>query len=611
MNALGLLNAVAEAIYLLSFALVLRRAIRRPTPSHADMALFFGSLAVVIVASRVAPVVGTPEWIVVAEVATVMVLPYALLRLVGSFSTVRPALMRTTEAVLAASVIAAVLSRGTPPGAVVLAMVGYFCAVFLYCALRFIREARAAHGVTQRRLQSVSLGSALIGATLLAAGVEPFLSGVPAAIVDAITQTFALCSGVAYYVGFVPPLMLKRAWQAPELDAFLKQATTLPHLPTTYDVVRALERSAASTVGAPATIGLWDEERNVLRFIPTNPPAEVVEVRPGELAGGRAFSSGRVEFSADPLHDHPEGAETYRRTGVGATIAAPISSGEHRVGVLCLYAPRPPFFAESDMELAGLLADQAAAVLEARALIERSAGLQAREAAARLKEDFLSAAAHDLKTPLTTVLAQAQFLEARAKRDPAAGADIAGLERLARAAERLGTLVTDILDAARLEQKHLVGEREPTDLGAVVATIAARYDDAATRIQVDVRCPVVASVDRRRIEQLLDNLVENATKYSTDHTPVAIELWQDGETARIAVRDQGIGIPAVDLPHIFDRFSRGSNVDDRRFHGMGLGLYICRGIAEEHGGRIWAESAVGEGSTFHVALPLSGEGRPN
>jgi signal transduction histidine kinase len=105
--------------------------------------------------------------------------------------------------------------------------------------------------------------------------------------------------------------------------------------------------------------------------------------------------------------------------------------------------------------------------------------------------------------------------------------------------------------------------------------------------------------------------VENAKKYSPERTPVKITVWQEDGDARVAVADSGIGIPAADLPRIFERFSRASNVDDRRFHGMGLGLFICRGIVEEHGGRIWVESEVGKGSTFHVALPVADGRRLN
>ena len=107
----------------------------------------------------------------------------------------------------------------------------------------------------------------------------------------------------------------------------------------------------------------------------------------------------------------------------------------------------------------------------------------------------------------------------------------------------------------------------------------------------------------------MQNLLENARKYSPHATPVRVAVWQEDGEARLSVADEGIGIPPADLPRIFDRFARASNVDDRRYHGMGLGLYICRGIVEEHGGRIWVESTVGKGTTFHVALPTSDDGR--
>ena len=115
---------------------------------------------------------------------------------------------------------------------------------------------------------------------------------------------------------------------------------------------------------------------------------------------------------------------------------------------------------------------------------------------------------------------------------------------------------------------------------------------------------MVGSYDPRRIGQVLENLVDNAVKYSPDGSEVHIGVTQLDGHALIDVTDRGIGIPPEDLPQIFDRFHRASNVDDRRFAGMGLGLFICKGIVEQHGGRIWVESRMGSGSTFHVDLPV-------
>ncbi|MFN8557433.1 MAG: ATP-binding protein [Dehalococcoidia bacterium] len=105
--------------------------------------------------------------------------------------------------------------------------------------------------------------------------------------------------------------------------------------------------------------------------------------------------------------------------------------------------------------------------------------------------------------------------------------------------------------------------------------------------------------------QLFENLLSNAVKFSPAGS--AITRGAGWETAVLSVRDHGIGIATADLPHIFERFQRGANVDDRRFAGMGLGLFLCRGIVEQHGGRIEACSRPGAGSVFHITLPLDGE----
>jgi signal transduction histidine kinase len=595
----------------LIFISVALRAIRQPTRAHTDMTLFFGALAFIILASRIASLSGTtpPPWLIALEVAVLMAMPYVLLRLVDDFTQVRGLTKRVAEVGLVAGIVATFASVPTLPTPVTLYIVLYFFVVSVYCAIAFIRAARRARGVTRRRMEAISLGSIMLGTDLLVVGLTPLVAGDDRAIFQALGQLLGLGSAVAYYLGFAPPSILRRAWQEPELRSFLARAASLPRLPTTLDIVRELERGAANSTGTAARIGVWQDDTSKLRFWQDD--GAVVDVEPGTHFSGRAFELQRPIFSANPIRDNPDGAADYRSRGIGAVLATPITAGERRLGVLTFSAARAPIFAVSDIELGGLLADQAAVVLESRALIDHAARVRAREEATRLKEDFLSAAAHDLKTPLTTVVAQAEFLERRAVREPSAPADLAGIRRVVRESKRLAGLVGDLLDATRLEQGGLVGEREPVDLATLAQEICAHDTPDRGICLVEASAPVVGAYDRRRIEQLLQNLVENAKKYSPDQTPIRIKVWQEESEARLAVEDSGIGIPAADLPRIFERFSRASNVDDKRFHGMGLGLFICRGIVEEHGGRIWVESEIGKGSTFHVALPIADGRRLN
>jgi signal transduction histidine kinase len=286
-------------------------------------------------------------------------------------------------------------------------------------------------------------------------------------------------------------------------------------------------------------------------------------------------------------------------------LAAPISAGEKRLGVLVVYAPRAPIFADDDLALMQLLADQAAVILESRTLIDEATRVRAREEATRLREDFLSAAAHDLKTPLTSLIGKAQLMERLALRNPAAPADLAGLQLLVREGQRLRQIVLELLDAARAEQGRLVGERAPVDLVALAEEVCARHTIDHYHCAVESDGSVIGMYDAFRITQLLENLIENGIKYSPQGGDVQVKIWSEAGCAYISVSDQGIGIPPHDLPHIFERFYRAANVDDRQFAGMGLGLFICRGIAEQHGGHIDVSSQPGAGSRFQIELPLT------
>src|SRR5205823_1667443 len=152
--------------------------------------------------------------------------------------------------------------------------------------------------------------------------------------------------------------------------------------------------------------------------------------------------------------------------------------------------------------------------LESRALIDEAAQVRAHAETTRLKDDFLSAAAHDLKTPLTTVVGRAQLLRRRLTRLPDLPPAIASdADAIAREAERLRDLVLELLDASRVEESALIGQREQVDLAALAREACARHLSERHAIRLDAPEPVVASVDPARVAQLLDNLVENAVKY--------------------------------------------------------------------------------------------------
>ena len=277
--------------------------------------------------------------------------------------------------------------------------------------------------------------------------------------------------------------------------------------------------------------------------------------------------------------------------------------------MLTVFAPGAPIFADDDLRLVELLADQAAVILESRALIADAARVTAREETTRLKDDFLSAAAHDLRTPLTTLLLHAELLQRETARTAGPSAS-SRVDRIVTEAKRLRELVTELLDGMEAERGHMVLHRQPTDLVALAAELCADRATPSHSLRLETDGDVTAEVDPNRVRQLLENLLDNAMKYSPDGGDVIVRVRADDGSALLSVTDSGIGIPASDLPHLFDRFHRGSNVDDRRYHGLGLGLYICRGIVEQHGGTISATSEPGSGTQFVVALPLVAPAQP-
>jgi signal transduction histidine kinase len=450
-----------------------------------------------------------------------------------------------------------------------------------------------------------------VGAVLfISAVVALFIGALFPALAEAVglaAQVAALAAVLAFFLGFAPPAWIRRAWREPGLRGFLERSVHLAGVADDRSFIAQLEVAASSAFGASgASVGIADADRGVLRYLTED--GAWVEHPDDAFIAGRAFATQQRTVVVDAVATDPEHADAYRAAGAHTVIAAPISTDERRIGVLSVYADRAPIFVEDDLWLLELLANQAAILLEARSLTLKSSALRAREEAARLKEEFLSAAAHDLRTPLTVVLGQSELLERRIARDPAAPADAAGIGRIVREARRLRDLVSELLDAQRLEQGGTIMELAPADLCQIVGTVRDRHTGQGSRIELSrPDRPLVGSIDRPRVEQVIENLVDNAMKYGGASSPEIVVEDVDGE-AHIAVVDHGIGIPQGERDRIFERFFRASNVQSITDTGLGLGLYICRRIVEEHGGRIWHEPTPGGGSTFVVALPIEATG---
>jgi len=604
MTALQLIQGLTNGLFLLSFAVVTRYAWRQRSKTSIDIALFFGALALAAFQLLgLSPI----RAITVAVTTLVVALPYLMLRLLTDFTTVALGVRTATLGGLIAAVVLVVALPAPLDPTVTLFVIAYFAGVSIYAAIGFVRLSRRSAGVTRRRIQAVAAGMAFLGLAVLVAAASTVAPAV-AGTASGATQTLALAAALSWLLGFATPPQLRRYWQEPELRAFLERAATLPRLPSTDAILRELERGVGASLGARAAIGAYDSTDDVLTFDNAHGALPKRMARDERFLGWRVFASQQAAFFPDASRAHPQHAAAYRAARVGPVLVAPITAGSRRIGVLEAFAAHRPMFSADDLALLQLLADQAAVILESRALIDEAAKVKAQEEAARLKEDFVSAAAHDLKTPLTTLLGQAQILELRFGRDAALAPHQPAVARIAREARRLSGLVEDLLDASRVEEGKLDVRREPLDVAQVVREVAERPRAGHERVIVDASERLAGAFDRRRIEQLVDNLIENALKYSGEDSPVEVRAWRDGEAVHLTVGDHGIGIPAEDVAGIFDRFRRASNVDARRYAGMGLGLYICRGIAEEHGGRIWVESIVGQGSTFHVVLPLTVEG---
>jgi signal transduction histidine kinase len=300
-------------------------------------------------------------------------------------------------------------------------------------------------------------------------------------------------------------------------------------------------------------------------------------------------------------------------------LAVPVIAHAGEVlGGLFFGHPEPDIFDERAERFAIGLAAQAAVAVENARLYQRAQDeLAARGRAAAEKEAFLDAVAHDLGNPLTTVKGQAQLLRRRARQGRVDLATLeTGLAAIEAATDRATRLIGELTDAARLEaQRPLELRRTAIDLVALAEASITEFQAAAAGQQLHLEAGIPEMVglwDADRLTRVLENLVANAVKYSPAGSNVVVRIDReeapDGPLAVLSIADRGVGIPAADLPHIFERFRRGGNVAGR-IAGSGLGLWGSQRIVAQHGGTIAIDSTEGKGTTVTVRLPLEVKGK--
>jgi PAS domain S-box-containing protein len=222
-----------------------------------------------------------------------------------------------------------------------------------------------------------------------------------------------------------------------------------------------------------------------------------------------------------------------------------------------------------------------------------------------MREEFLSTAAHELKTPLAVVKAYAQLMHKRSQGDPSA------LAAITRQTDRLNRIVQQLLEISRFRVGSGELRRERFDLRRLAEEVALRLQESAGgRIVVEEGPSAAVLADRERIGQVVTNLVENALRFSPQGGAVHASVERRDREAILSVRDHGVGIPSERQARVFERFYRAHAGTGQDYGGLGLGLDVSREIVARHGGRIWFQSEPGLGSTFSFSLPLAPEAEP-
>lgn len=334
---------------------------------------------------------------------------------------------------------------------------------------------------------------------------------------------------------------------------------------------------------------------------------------PGVGLPGRIWASRKALWIRDVAElEVARRGTSVARGGLHAAFGFPIANSNEFHGVIEFFSRE---VRETDLALLQLFEAVGAQIAQ---FIERKRAEEQLQAAVLARDEVLSSVAHDLRGPLTFIKGQAQLVQRRAAKAGGQTAFVDDVRRIDTAASNMAGLIEELVDISRLQMgQQLQLDRQPVDIIAMTKAVVADHERHGDhhRIRIESAVPsLVGEWDPARLERVLGNLLSNAIKYSPAGTEITVKVTRTHEAGRLwavlEVEDRGLGIPADDLPHIFERFARGANVAGR-IRGTGIGLTAARQVIELHGGTISVRSVEGHGSTFTVRLPLRPPHQPS
>lgn len=603
-----MLLGVIALLFVLLFVHALTSYVRGHDPLAGDVSLLFGAMTALFVIAVAGLFVDPLPHVVAASLAAlILVVPLLTLRLVSRFRTLPRWVLPSAVALYVVTTLPVLMLERPLPMWARLVAVAAFAAVEGVAAYHFVTEASERAGTARLRLRVAGLATALIGTGLLVAPLD----------IRPVPQVLVLLSGMGYVAAFMPPAPLRSMSAMAAAHLYGRDLLSGETQPTAHEVWSRFASAVHELAESDAVVVLSRTSNGQTMLT----AASGVDLGPDPLREQVDFelvkhASPPRKVNAECPVEHVLAQAVGARFATVVPLAPPYESTTQHVALLL--SQRRSLFSSDDIGVirdlgaqATLLAGRAESAYDHRRLAqELGETVEALHMASRAKSDLLARVSHEFRTPLTAIIGYSALMRRSLDGgDPMLAQT--GPERIHSAGLHLLALVEEVLDLAQMDAGHLNLRVEEVEVAELIERTISELRPLAARKRLTVRSEVGPGTlpgDPNRLRQVFYNLLSNAIKFTPAGGSVRVEADLGDDKVRIAVVDDGVGIPLDDQPRIFEEFTQ---VAEHGPHeGSGLGLSIVRRLVAAHGGHTEVESEPGAGSRFIVTLPRRGHDGP-